>query len=127
MCVAAAQIRGLSMVRPLALLVASGAALMGESAGPVAITAMRQAVVQGTTRVVIEFSGEFEYTSNRLHVPERVYFDFPKAKPRTGLKSSYSKAFADETISRVRIAEPAPGMTRVVLDLLEQVDVSTAK
>ena len=83
--------------------------------------------MQETTRVVIEFSSEFEYQTNRLHAPERIYFDFPKSKLRTGLRSIYSKEFAGETISRVRIAQPASGMTRVVLDLLEDVDVSTEK
>lgn len=124
----AAQLRRLSiLVRLLASLVVSGAVLAGQSTSPVEIKAMRQVVIQGTTRVEIEFSGEFEYHSNRLHVPERIYFDFPKSKPQTGLRSSYSQEFADETISRVRVAETAPGVTRVVLDLLEPVDVSTAK
>jgi hypothetical protein len=109
-----------TLVRLLASLLVSGAVLTGQPVGPVAgfevtpeaveITAMRQDVIQGTTRVVIEFSSDFEYQSNRLHVPERIYFDFPKAKPRTGLRSSYSKEFAEETISRVRVAEPTPGI-----------------
>jgi hypothetical protein len=101
--------------------------LAGQSTSPVEIKALRQTVFQGTTRVVIEFSGEFEYHSNRLHVPERIYFDFPKAKLQTGLPPSYSKEFVEEAISGVRVAEPVAGMTRVVLDLLEQADISTAK
>jgi hypothetical protein len=125
---AAQQLRSLSiLVKLLASLALSGAVLTGQPNGPLEITAIRQAVMQGTTHVVIEFSGAFEYKSNQLHTPERIYFDFPKAKPQTGLRSSYSKEFADETISRVRVAESTPGMTRVVLDLLQQVDVSTAK
>jgi hypothetical protein len=128
LAVPAAQFCSLAIpVRLLASFLVSGAILTGQPNGPVEITAMRHALIQGTTQIVIEFSGEFEYHSNRLHVPERIYFDFPKAKLRTGLRSSYSKEPAEETISRVRVAEPAPGITRVVLDLLEEVDISTVR
>jgi hypothetical protein len=106
--------------------VVSGAVLAAQTTAPVEIRAMRRGVVQGTTRIVIEFSGEFEYHRNRLRAPERIYFDFPMAKLRTGPRTFSSKELSDESI-RVRVAEPAPGMTRVVLDLLEEVDVSTAK
>jgi len=126
--VAAVELRSLSiLLKPLASLVLSGAVLAAQSTSPVEITGIRQAVSQGATRVVIEVGGDFEYHSNRLHTPERIYFDFPNVKPKAGIRSSYSKEFAEETVSRIRIAETAPGMTRVVLDLLEQIDVSTAK
>jgi hypothetical protein len=123
----AARLRTVFILVKLASLVISGADLAGQSSRPVEIKAVVQAVIQGTTRVVIEFSGDFEYRSNRLHVPERVYFDVPEAKPRLGLLSSYPRQFESELISRIRVAERAPGVTRVVLDLLEEVDVSTAK
>lgn len=117
----------LRLTRVLALFACSGAILSGQPDNPVEITGLRQAVMQGTTRVVIEFSGEFEFHGNRLHEPERVYFDFPNAKTSKAIRSSYLKEAAEESISRVRIAQPIPGTTRVVLDLAEEAAVSTSK
>jgi hypothetical protein len=90
------------------------------------IAAIRQTVVQDKTRVVIEFTGEFDYHSNRLRAPERIYFDFPQAKMRTGLRSSYPRE-SGGLVGHIRIAEPVPGTTRVVLDLLEEATVSLQK
>ncbi|MBZ5618896.1 MAG: AMIN domain-containing protein [Acidobacteriia bacterium] len=91
------------------------------------LKAIRQSAVEGATRVVIEVSGEFEYSTRRLHEPERVYFDFPKTKPRIGLQSTYSREFQGGLASRVRVAETSPGVTRVVLDLVGAVDISTTR
>jgi hypothetical protein len=37
--------------------------------------------VGDVTRVAIEVSGEFQYRSDRLHNPERIYFDILNARP----------------------------------------------
>jgi len=112
-------------VRPLALALWGAALLSGQAGHPVEIVAFHQAVSHDKTRVVIEFNGEFEYHSNRLHAPERLYFDFAKVKARAGLRSIYPQDSATEIISRIRMAEPVPDTTRVVLDLLGDVEVST--
>lgn len=109
------------------MLALPGTVALASSPSPVEIMALRQEVVQDKTRIVIEFSGDFEYRSNRLHTPERVYFDFPNTRSRAGIRSVYSPEAANEKINRIRIAETTPGTTRVVLDLLEPVEVSTEK
>jgi hypothetical protein len=114
-------------LRLLARLALSGFVAAGSPPDPVEITALRQEAVPGRTRVVIEFSDDFEFHSNRLHSPERVYFDFSNTRLGTGIRSAYSQESANEKITRIRIAETAPGVTRVVLDLLEQADFSAEK
>src|SRR5258707_288176 len=46
-----------------------------------AVTAVRTWTLAGATRVAIEVSGPFEYKYDRLHNPERVYFDIKGALP----------------------------------------------
>ena len=46
------------------------------------VTAVRHWSLADVTRVAIEVSGEFEYRTDRLHNPERVYFDILNTRPR---------------------------------------------
>jgi hypothetical protein len=80
-----------------------------------------------TTLITVEVSGDFGYVTERLHKPERVYFDIPRARPRINSRVTYSKDFDDILVRRVRVAETAPDVTRVVLDLLKPVDISVSK
>jgi len=45
------------------------------------VTAVRTWSLADATRVAIEVSGPFEYKYDRLHNPERVYFDIKGALP----------------------------------------------
>jgi N-acetylmuramoyl-L-alanine amidase len=73
------------------------------------------------TRVAIEVSGEFQFRSDRLHNPERIYFDILNARPRLERKL-YSEEVTDKLLKRVRMAETTPGITRVVLELADGVE-----
>src|SRR5215471_1898013 len=91
------------------------------------VTAVRHWTVGEITRVAIEVSGEFEFRTDRLHNPERVYFDILDARPRIENKRIFSKDLGDKLLLRVRAAETTPGVTRVVLDLAGALDVSTSQ
>jgi N-acetylmuramoyl-L-alanine amidase len=80
------------------------------------VSAVRFWTFSETTRVAVELSGEFEYRSERLHNPERVFFDIPRARPAMGPKQAVI-GVDDKLLKRVRVAETQPAVTRVVLDL----------
>jgi N-acetylmuramoyl-L-alanine amidase len=89
------------------------------------VTAVRYWALADVTRLAIEVSGEFEYRTERLHNPERVYYDILNARPKlAGRRPDVSR---DRFLSKVRIAETQPGVTRIVLDLSGLVDATTSQ
>jgi N-acetylmuramoyl-L-alanine amidase len=72
-----------------------------------------------STRVAIEFSGEFQFKSAQLDKPERIFFDIPNATFALDGKTKglYAVAVGDKLVKQVRVANPQAGSTRVVLDL----------
>ncbi|HUI76842.1 MAG TPA: N-acetylmuramoyl-L-alanine amidase [Bryobacteraceae bacterium] len=102
--------------------------LLAEPAHPPmhSVTAVRHWSVGEVTRVAIEVSGEFQYHSDRLHNPERIYFDIVNARPRLERKLS-SEDITDKFLKRVRMAETTPGVTRVVLELAEGVEATPSQ
>jgi N-acetylmuramoyl-L-alanine amidase len=91
------------------------------------VTAVRHWSLSGATRVAIEVSGDFRFRSDRLHNPERIYFDILDARPRMGSRRFYSEDLDDRLVKRIRTAETAPGITRVVLELSGDVEASTSQ
>ena len=91
------------------------------------VLAVRHSTVSGVTHVAAEVSGEFQFRTDRLHNPERVYFDIPNSRPRIASRATYSETVEDRLVKRIRVAQPAPGVTRVVLDLADGVEVSSSQ
>src|ERR1017187_2698241 len=98
-----------------------------ERAAVHSVTAIRSWSLTEVTRIAIEVSGEFHTRSDRLHNPERVYFDIVGARPRLDAKRIWSKEIGDKLVQRVRVAETMPGTTRIVLDLAGPVEVTTSQ
>jgi N-acetylmuramoyl-L-alanine amidase len=89
------------------------------------VTAVRHWTVGSITRIAVEVSGEFEIRSDRLHNPERAYFDILNAQPLLpGRRRFFSDEVNDGQLKRVRVAETTPGVTRVVLDLADGVEAT---
>ncbi|PWU12641.1 MAG: hypothetical protein C5B51_00235 [Terriglobia bacterium] len=91
------------------------------------VTAVRHWKLGEVTRVAIEVSGEFQYRSDRLHDPERVYFDILNARPKFESRRIYTEDTNDRLLLRVRVAETQPGVTRVVLDLGDSVEATPSQ
>jgi N-acetylmuramoyl-L-alanine amidase len=92
------------------------------------VTAVRNWSLGDVTRIAIEVSGDFEFRTDHLHNPERVYYDVLGARPSIDGKRFYSKLIeGDKLVQKVRVAETTPGVTRVVLDLAADVEVTTSK
>jgi N-acetylmuramoyl-L-alanine amidase len=98
-----------------------------ERAAVHSVTAIRSWSLTEVTRIAVEVSGEFHTRSDRLHNPERVYFDIVGARPRLDAKRIWSKEIGDKLVQRVRVAETIPGTTRIVLDLAAPVEVTTSQ
>ncbi len=96
------------------------AALMGASglilrADQLKVTGVRFWTFEATTRVAIELSDGFEYHVERLHNPERIFFDF---KAKLGAEAGKPITNVDDKlVRRIRVAETKPGVSRIVLDL----------
>ena len=91
------------------------------------VTAVRHWSLTGVTRVAIEVSGDFHYRTDRLHNPERIYFDILDARPRLDSHRFYSEDLGDKLVTRIRAAETVPGVTRVVLELGGNVEATTSQ
>lgn len=86
------------------------------------VTAVRFWSLGDVTRVAIETTDEFQYRSDRLANPDRLFFDIVGAKPRFGGKGMHVISVGDSLVRQIRVAETQPGTTRVVLDLQEGAD-----
>ncbi len=91
------------------------------------VTAVRHWSLPDVTRIAIEVSGDFKFRTDRLHDPERVYFDILNSRPRLENRRIHSESIDDKLLLRVRVAETNPGITRVVFDLAGGVEVSTSQ
>ncbi len=69
------------------------------------------------TRVAVEVSGGFKYKFERLTNPDRLFFDIDGARPDIGKSLQHITPVGDGIVKQIRVAETAPGVTRVVLDL----------
>jgi N-acetylmuramoyl-L-alanine amidase len=92
-----------------------------------AVTAVRHWSLADITRVAVEVSGEFEFRTERLHNPERVYFDILNARPRIESRRIFAEDINDKLVSKLRVAETRAGVTRIVLDLSGSADASTSQ
>jgi N-acetylmuramoyl-L-alanine amidase len=102
--------------------------LMGQSDQPAlrSVTAVRHWSMKNVTRVAIEVSGSFEYRTDRLHNPDRVYFDILNSHLRIDSKRFYVETVDDSLLQKIRVAEATPGITRVVLDLTGNATATTS-
>jgi len=91
------------------------------------VTAVRHWTVGEVTRVAVEVSAEFQFRTDRVHNPERVYFDILEARPRIDGRRLFSEEVSDKLLKRIRVAETAPGITRVVLELADNVESATSE
>jgi N-acetylmuramoyl-L-alanine amidase len=96
------------------------------------VSAVRHWSLTDITRVAVEVSGEFEFRTERLHNPERVYYDILNSRPhmdprRTDRQLVYREMIGDKLVGKLRVAETLPGVTRVVLELMGSVEASTSQ
>src|ERR1035441_5995831 len=116
-------------MKPLAALAISATMLFAQNdRAPLhSITAIRHWSLAEITRIAVEVSGDFHFRTDRLHNPERIYFDILNARPRLDDKRTWSREIVDTPVQRGRVAETKPGTARIVLDLAGPVEVSASQ
>src|ERR1017187_9795716 len=107
---------------PVSLLLAQNPA-----PAPLSVIAVRHFILHDATRVAIAVSGPFEFRTDRLHNPERVYYDILNSVPHiiTGPRM-YSESVDEKLLLGIRVAENTKGVTRVVLELGDNVEPASS-
>ena len=101
--------------------------IAASKSGIIQVTGLRSWSHPGSTRVVIETSGPAEYHADRASNPERLFFDIPHERPWIAQHRVATHAINDQLVKRVRIAETAPGTTRVVFDLVGNAEFKVSR
>lgn len=91
------------------------------------VTAVRYWTLGDVTRIAIETSGETKFVYDRLHNPERLFFDLKGARSRLGKKGFQSIPVGDKLVRQLRVAQTQPNVTRVVLDLEADVQFTASQ
>lgn len=79
------------------------------------VTGIRHWSSPTSSTVVVDLQDQIQYEAHTLDNPPRVYFDLQDTKMASGLLNQ-SIAVDDSFLKRVRMAQPSPGVTRVVLE-----------
>jgi N-acetylmuramoyl-L-alanine amidase len=79
------------------------------------VTGIRHWSVAGSSTVVIDLQEQVQYEAHKLGNPERIYFDLHDTALAAGLAGKTIDV-GDSFVSRIRIAQPTEGVTRIVLD-----------
>lgn len=84
----------------------------------VGITGMRHFTFAETTRVIVEFDGEFQFRADRADNPDRIFFDLPNAEVAlfSGRRHGIV-AVNDARVRQVRVGQNQPDLVRMVFDL----------
>ena len=94
--------------------VALGICLYGAAKPPVTLNDVRFSSEGNTTKVVLELSGKFDFASEKIEDPDRIFFDFLETKPKA-VRSMV--AVKSGQLRQIRVGESKPKVTRVVFDL----------
>jgi N-acetylmuramoyl-L-alanine amidase len=86
----------------------------------VIVTGVRHWSTPDYTRIAIDLEQEIKYDSGRIPHPDRIYFDLKDTRLSSILKG---KTFDvdDGFLKKIRVAQFAPGLTRVVLEVGDDV------
>jgi N-acetylmuramoyl-L-alanine amidase/putative methionine-R-sulfoxide reductase with GAF domain len=86
------------------------------------VTGVRHWSSSDSSTVVLDLEDQVQYEPGHLSNPERFYFDLRDTQLASELKG---KSFEGDTLlSRIRVAQPVSGMTRVVLEAKNSATVS---
>src|SRR5579872_3328189 len=77
---------------------------VGSSSAQIEVTGVRFWTLPEVTRVTIETSGEFQFKSDRVSNPERLFFDLLGATPRLPGKGVRTTLVGDKLLKQIRVA-----------------------
>ena len=79
------------------------------------VTGIRHWESEDSSTVVIDLQDQVQYEVHRLTSPERIYFDLHDTTLADGFNGKTIEV-GDELLARIRVAQPFPGVSRVVLE-----------
>ncbi len=79
------------------------------------VTGIRHWEAEDSTTVVIDLQDQVQYEVHRLSSPERIYFDLHDTVLGQGYNGKTIEV-SNPLLSRIRVAQPVPGVSRVVLE-----------
>jgi N-acetylmuramoyl-L-alanine amidase len=79
------------------------------------VTGIRHWSSAASSTVAIDLKDQVQYEAHRLSQPERIYFDIHDTALAPGLFGKTIEV-GDELLVRIRVAQPMPGVSRVVLE-----------
>ena len=79
------------------------------------VTGIRHWSSVASSTIAIDLKDQVQYEAHRLSKPERIYFDLHDTALAPGLFGKTIEV-GDALLFRIRIAQPMPGVTRVVLE-----------
>jgi N-acetylmuramoyl-L-alanine amidase/putative methionine-R-sulfoxide reductase with GAF domain len=87
------------------------------------VTGIQHTSSSNSSTVIISLQEQVQYEAHRLSDPERIYFDLHDTALAPGLFGKDIQ-INDAHLTRIRIAQPTPGITRVVLQTKTTADFS---
>jgi len=79
------------------------------------VTGIRHWASADSSTVVIDLQDQVQYEAHRLTKPERIYFDLHDTRLADALNVKTIEV-GDPLLQKIRVAQPVPGVTRVVLE-----------
>ena len=79
------------------------------------VTGIRHWSSADSSTIVLDLEDQIQYEAHRLSNPDRIYFDLHDTRLAPELLGK-SIEIGDSFVGRIRMAQPVPGMTRVVLE-----------
>jgi N-acetylmuramoyl-L-alanine amidase len=86
------------------------------------VTGIHHSSTADSSKLVVDLEDQVQYEEHSLDNPPRIYFDLHDTKLKATLANEVI-SIDDGFIKRVRIAQPAEGITRVVLETKNQPDM----
>ena len=80
------------------------------------VTGIRHWASAESSTVVIDLEDQVQYEAHRLTKPERIYFDLHDTRLADALNAKIIEV-GDPLLQRIRVAQPIPGVSRVVLEI----------
>ena len=89
------------------------------------VTGVRHWSSGDSSTVVVDLEDQVQYEAHSLDNPARIYFDLHDTKLAAGIANQIIE-INDAFLKRVRVAQPLHGVTRVVLETKNEVDLSVS-
>ena len=87
------------------------------------VTGIHNSSTADASTVVIDLEDQVQYEAHALDNPPRIYFDLQETKMAPGLLNQ-NIVVDDVFLKRIRVAQPVPDVTRVVLETKGEADFS---